>query len=114
MAKRDQSRFWRHCRIAFRRFRICVHVCILTFLCCLIYLNQVGLPGFLKRPLLEKLRERGVELEFSRLRWRWYHGIVAENVRFGQAHEPFSPKLSLKEVQVRLNTRALARLQLQV
>src|SRR5260370_8863589 len=87
---------------------------ILALVGSLVYLNQVGLPGFVKGPLLEKLRARGIDLQFSRLRVRWYHGIVAENVRLGPAEGPLSPKLTLSEVQVRLNPHALARFKLQV
>jgi len=79
-----------------------------------LYLNQVGLPDFIKDPLLEKLRVRGVELRFSRLRLRWYEGIVAENVRFGRTADPFTPELSLREVKVSLDYKALARLKFQV
>ena len=87
---------------------------ILALLGSMLWLNQVGLPGIVKRPLLEKLRARGLDLQFSRLRVRWYQGIVADDVRFGQPDEPLSPRLTLAEVQVRLNWRALTRLQLQV
>ena len=92
MAPRDKSRFWRKCRILFRRFRITVLSITLALLGALLYLNQVGLPGFIKRPLLEKLRAHGIELQFSRLRWRWAQGIVAENVRFGGTQEGAAPK----------------------
>ena len=78
------------------------------------YLNQVGLPDILKRPLLEKLRARGVDLQFSRLRLSWNQGIVAENVHFGPADQQSGPNLNVAEVQVRLNWKALAQLQLQV
>jgi hypothetical protein len=71
--------------------------------------NQVGLPDFVKNPLLEKLRARGLELRFSRLRLRWPEGIVAENVRFGRAADPFTPELALHEVKVALDYKALAR-----
>jgi hypothetical protein len=80
----------------------------------LVYLNQVGLPGFLKRPLLAKLRARGIDLEFSRLRLSWHRGILAENVRFGQANRPLAPRATFSQVQVRLNYRALLRRQFQV
>ncbi len=114
MAKRQRSRFWRIARIYFRRARITVWLVILVLLGALIYLNQVGLPGFLKRPLLDKLRAHGLELQFSRLRVSWYRGLVAEDVRFGRPDEPLSPQLTVGEVRVRLNYPALARLQLQV
>lgn len=87
---------------------------ILALIGALLYVNQVGLPGFLKRPLLEKLRARGVDLQFSRLRLRWYHGLVAENVHFGRADDPLSPYLTVREAQLRLNYHALSRLKLQV
>ena len=106
--------FWRTCRICFRYTRIAIWLLILGFLGCLIYVNQIGLPGFIKRPLLQKLRERGVDLQFSRLRLRW-EGIVAENVRFNSAtDEPLSPEFRLAQVQVQLNHKALSRFQFQV
>src|SRR5258705_12709237 len=114
MAPRQKSRFWRICRISFRRFRITLWILILLILGCLIYVNQIGLPGFVKKPLLEKLRERGVDLQFSRLRLRWDQGIVAENVRFGGADEPLSPEFKLAQVQVQLNYKALSKFQFQV
>jgi hypothetical protein len=91
-----------------------VWLLILALIGALLYVNQVGLPGFLKRPLLEKLRARGVDLQFSRLRLRWYHGLVAENVHFGRADDPLSPYLTVREAQLRLNYHALSRLKLQV
>ena len=87
---------------------------ILALLGALIYLNQVGLPNFVKKPLLEKLRARGLDLQFSRLRLRWYQGVVAENVRFGRADEPLSPQLTLAEVGLSFDYKALSRLRFQI
>ena len=112
--RRQKGRFWRTCRIYFRRFRITVWLLILALLGGLIYLNQIGLPDFAKKPLLENLRARGLDLQFSRLRLSWYRGIVAENVRFGRADEPLSPHLTVAEVRLRFNHAALARLQFQI
>src|SRR4051812_4709168 len=109
-----KHRFWRICRLYFRRFRMTIWVLFLLLFGVLVYLNQVGLPGFVKRPLVEKLRARGLDLQFSRLRLRWFQGVVADNVRFGQANQPESPQLLLSELQIRLNAQALTRLQLQV
>lgn len=111
---KPKRRFWRTCRICFRYTRIAVWLLILALLGCLIYVNQIGLPGFVKRPLLQKLRERGVDLQFSRLRLRWDQGIVAENVRFGGTDEPLSPEFKLAQVQVQLNYKALSKFQVQV
>ena len=114
MATRQKGSFWRTCRVYFRRVRISVWLLILALLGALLYLNQIGLPDFAKKPLLENLRARGLDLQFSRLRLSWYHGIVAENVRFGRADDPLSPQLTLAQVQMRLNYPALARLHFQV
>src|SRR5437868_3384200 len=114
MGSHRKGRFWRVCRLYFRRFRISVWMLVLVLLGGLVYVNQVGLPGLLKRPLLEKLRARGLDLQFSRLRLSWYDGIIAENVHFGPADQEFSPRLNVAEVQVRLNWGALAHLQVLV
>ena len=50
-----------------------------------VHLNQIGVPDFLKRPLLDQLRERGAELEFSRMRVRLGRGWVIENVNLTRA-----------------------------
>ncbi len=114
MSPRAQPRVWRLCRVYFRRFRIFVWFVILCLVAGLLYLNQVGLPSFLKKPILEKLRARGLDVQFSRLRLRFYQGIVADNVRFGRPDDPMSPHLSLGELQLHLNFRALTHGQFQI
>ena len=114
MAQRDKRRFWRKCRIAFRRFRICIWALILVFLALILYFNQVGLPEIAKQSLQEKLRARGVDFEFTRMRWRWGQGIVAENVQFGRAGDAATPHLSVREARLLIDYRALARMRVQV
>jgi len=115
MAPRNHSRFWRSVRIGFRRVRIAGWLMILCLICAGYYLNEIGLPDFVKAPLLDRLRERGLNLHFTRMRWRWYRGIIAENVSFGRADgNGLAPRLTLKEMELRLNHRALLHGQLQV
>jgi hypothetical protein len=111
---RFNSGFWRKCRIGFRWFRIATLLAVLAVICAFIWFNRVGLPDFLKRPLVEKLRARGVELEFTRLRFHFVRGLVAENVRLGHASTPDSPTLSLAEVQLELDHRAMLHRRLQI
>ena len=111
---RFHSGFWRKCRIGFRWFRIATLLAVLALVCAFVWFNRIGLPDFLKRPLVETLRARGVELEFTRLRLRFVRGLVAENVRLGHAATPDSPVLSLAEVQLRLDHRALLHRRLQI
>ena len=101
------SRFWRGCRIGFRWLRISTLLLILTAACVLFYFNHVGLPEFLKQPLLASLKERGVQLEFARMRLRMTRGIVVEQVRVGAAGNPNSPILALGEVQLLLDFERL-------
>jgi hypothetical protein len=111
---RLQPGFWRKCRVTFRRVRITALLAVFIGICAVVWFNLVGLPDFLKRPLVEKLHARGIELEFTRLRLEFIHGLVAENVRVGDAKTPGNPSLSLAEVQLRLNFRALLHRKLQV
>jgi hypothetical protein len=110
----SQPRFWRKCRTGFRWFRITVLFAVLALVCALVWFNRIGLPDFLKRRLVETLQTRGIELEFTRMRLHFVHGLVIENVRLGHAEAPDDPVLSLAEIQLQLNYRALLRRQWQV
>ncbi len=50
----------------------------------------------------------------SRLKLRFYRGLVAEEVRFGHAGRPAGPRLTARTVDVNLNYRALLQRELQV
>ncbi len=113
--KKSPVKWWRVFRICFRWTRIAILFAILGVICALTYVSEVGLPDFLKRPLLQSLETRGVELRFSRLRWRWARGFVAEDVRFGSALPlPDIPQLSLREVELRLDSSQLYHLKFAV
>jgi hypothetical protein len=114
--RRDSHpRSWRRTlRLYFRRFRIAIWLILFVLLWVGIYLNQVGLPGFIKRPLLANLQKRGVELEYSRLRLRGYRGIVADDVRLAGMDQPTMPRFAAQSADVRLNHAALLRLKLEV
>src|SRR5437016_6136245 len=87
---------------------------VLLLLGGLVYLNRVGLPQFLKMRLLSELRARGVDLNFTRLRLRWYHGLVAENISLGRADDTVGPHLSVGQADIKLDPSALRHLRLQV
>jgi hypothetical protein len=109
-----QSGFWRKCRVGFRWFRRAALVAVIALICAFVWFDRVGVPDFLKRRLVETLRERGVELEFSWLRFSLLHGLIAENVRVGHAAAPGSPALSAREVRLELNFRAAMHRRLQL
>ncbi len=111
---RNQPGFWRRCRTLLRHLRRLIIILVLVLICVVGWLNQIGLPGFVKRPLVETLREHGVELEFARLRLSLRRGLVADDVHIGRAETTESPALSLRQVQLRLDYPALRHRRLQV
>ena len=114
MATPDTPRRWHRFRVVFRRCRITALLFILALIGFVFYLDKVGLPNFIKDPLVEKLHDRGLDLQFTRLRLRLNRGIIAENVFVGRTNDLSSPQLTLKEVQVRLDYAALLKRQFQI
>lgn len=109
MAAQAQSRFWRRARRTFRWFRIASWLVILALLVLFIWLHRVGLPDFLKDSLVVALRERGIDLQFTRMRLIWYRGIVAENIHFGKSGDPLGLRASAQEAELHLRLRSLLR-----
>lgn len=75
--KKPRWTFWRVCRIGFRCLRILCLLVVLAAVCAFLWFNQIGVPDFVKRPVLAGLEAQGLKLEFSRLRWQWFRGLVA-------------------------------------
>lgn len=100
--------FWRNCRTVFRWARYTLWLVVLLGLLAVAWVNIVGFPGWVKTPLLAAVQEHGVTVEFSRMRWRFIHGIVAENVIIGdlQVHGE-KPQLTAGQIQLRLDYPAL-------
>jgi hypothetical protein len=111
---RDPIGFWRRCRLLFRQLRRVMIFAALVLACAILWLNKIGLPDFLKRPLVETLHARGVELEFTRLHLSLVRGLVADNVHIGRTEKTGGPVLSLQQAQLQLDYRALLHRQLQV
>ena len=99
--------FWRVCRVGFRCVRIVAWLLVLTVLVAFIWFNQVGVPDFVKRPVLAELRARGFNLEFQRLRWQWFRGLVAEGITVEKSGDGSGPHISVGEAEVQLDLDAL-------
>ena len=89
-------------------------VAAVALVCSLVWVDRVGVPDFLQRRMVAALRERGVELEISRLRFSLFHGLIADNVRAGHTAAPDSPALTAGQVRLELNYRALLRRRLEL
>ena len=101
-------------RRRFRRARIAVLLLGLAIVGVFIFLHLNGLPEFLRRPLLEKLRAHGLDLQVSSLRLHFYRGLVAEGVRFGRMGDDTTPRLTAKEAELNLDWLALLKLHLEL
>ncbi|HTB82010.1 MAG TPA: AsmA-like C-terminal region-containing protein [Candidatus Sulfotelmatobacter sp.] len=107
--------FWRNCRICFRWTRYALWLLVVLVMLALGWANVIGIPDFLQKKIAVALREHGVPVEFSRMRWRFYHGIVAENVILGdKADRASKPLLTAGEIQLRLDYGALLKRKFQL
>jgi hypothetical protein len=104
---KPRKSWWRKVRRAGGWCRKLVLWTLLLLTGAFIYLNTIGLPPFLKAPLQAELRDRGIELEYERLRLRWTAGIVAESVNLGSSRLEHGPQFYVDEVQIRLDTSSL-------
>ncbi len=94
------------CRITFLLF---VFVIVVLGL----FLNHVGLPDWVEARLLKTLQEQGWEVNYSRLRLRWYHGVVAENLQLWRTNATAGPHLFLPRAEFRPRWSSLPRLQVE-
>lgn len=101
---KPKTRRWRR---FFRWCGIFVLVALLFAVLAGLYLNFVGLPDFLKRPLLAQLRAKGVQVEFGRMRLRWYRGIVVDDAKFTVLKPALRPYFTSTEAELNLNYRSL-------
>ncbi|MFM2295083.1 MAG: hypothetical protein RLZZ350_1496 [Verrucomicrobiota bacterium] len=95
----------------FRRLRFVAWAGVGALLLAVAWLSLVGLPDFAKRPLLDKLRERGVRAEFTNLRLSWYRGFVAYNVRFTGDADTAAQQFTAERVEVPFRLFALPHLE---
>jgi hypothetical protein len=113
MAQNPSPSRWPKWRRAARWLRISLLTALFLAVAVFSYLNQIGLPDFIKDRLLAELRARGFNAQFTRLRLTWFRGIVAEEVQLGKSGYS-SPHLAVREAELRLHRGALAKFQFQI
>src|ERR1043166_1247410 len=77
------NRFWKWSKRCFCGFRIVILLLVLIVATSILYLNEVGLPSFVKKRVVAALEAEGVNLEFSRLRLSGFRHIVVDDMRLG-------------------------------
>jgi hypothetical protein len=94
MEPQKKSRLLHRLRVTFRWLRITVWFFLFLVVVALAYLQLIGLPDYLRRPLLARLRERGVEAQYSNIRLGFGPEVVIDNGAFSWTDQPLSPRVS--------------------
>jgi hypothetical protein len=108
------KRFWLGCRWCGRGLRIAGLLVLLLVTIGFVWFNQIGLPDFAKTIIQEKLKERGLEVQFQRIYWKWFKGIVTEDLTVGPALGKIGPSIFIQSADVDLDLNALRRMELQI
>ena len=106
-AKKPRSRGWRIFFSIFKWTRVAILVALLSLLVLGLYVNRAGLPEWAHRRIVAELREKGWDAQFSRLRLRWYRGIVADGLQLSRTNTYAGPHLFVDTAEFRLNSKAL-------
>ncbi|HEY3914896.1 MAG TPA: hypothetical protein VGN61_10460, partial [Verrucomicrobiae bacterium] len=96
----------RTARKVFRWCRLVVWLVLLVAVGELAYLHLVGLPDFLKRPLLEKIRERGFVARFANAQLTLGPIILIDNASFNGTNKS-GALISAAKTEIHLNWDAL-------
>ena len=114
MGSFSQRKPARYFLAAFKWCRVTLLLAVLLVVAALAYLQLVGLPDFLKHPLLRALRQRGFDAQFASARLGWGPSIIIENAAFSPTRPSSGLQLSAGWTQLKLNAAALLRARLQV
>ena len=99
MAEPTKNRFWRAVRRFFRWCRMWILFLILLAVGAIAYFNTIGLPDFLKRPLVAELREHGWEVQFSRMRSRSSHWDISDKITLSPGFSPLTTSIVFTELR---------------
>jgi len=72
-----------------------------------VHLHQIGLPNFVREPLVAQLEAQGLRLEYSRIHLEWGEGLFAENVLVHFRGRPDSQFAYFQKLQLRINPLGL-------
>jgi uncharacterized protein involved in outer membrane biogenesis len=100
----------------FRWCRITVWLAVFVVVAAVAYLHLVGLPDYVKRPMLRRLEAHGITAEFSNMQLGWRRGpsVIIEDAAFKRFHQPLSPRLSARRAELELSWDALLHSQVNV
>lgn len=73
----------------------------------IVHLHQIGLPEFIREPLVAQLEAQGLRLEYSRIHLEWGEGLFAENVLVHFRGRPEGQFAYFQKLHLRINPLAL-------
>ena len=75
----------------------------------ILWLQFIGLPRFLRAPVVEAARQEGLDLGFSRMRVSIFQGIVLDDVRLSAKNLPENSEVAVDRASLAVNWRELLR-----
>jgi hypothetical protein len=101
-------------RLSLRTARGWVRLVRLTFLLLLLllvgtvlYLHEAGLPEFIKKPIVAKLREHGWDVRFKNMRLGTGTSIIIDNPSFRRLDPSFAADISARRTDIHLDATPL-------
>ncbi|MBC8003726.1 MAG: hypothetical protein H7X97_14165, partial [Opitutaceae bacterium] len=88
------------CRKVFRWCRIAAFLLFIALMLSGLYLHLVGLPDFLKRPVLSELKSLGVDLQFQNVKMSWFWGLIVDQPVIAVASQTNGPVFSATEIEL--------------
>jgi hypothetical protein len=113
MAEPQKKRKAHPLRVAFRRFRIVVLLLVTFVIGLLLWSNIYGVPGFVERAIRSEVQNRGIRLEFAKLRLKGFRHLVAREVRY-QSGPTNAPAFTAREAEFIVDYEQLKSGRLQV
>jgi hypothetical protein len=101
------KRFWLCCRWGIRGCRMVLLLVLLALIAGFIWFNQIGMPDFAKTLLQEELKQRGMDVEFQRMYWKWFRGIITEDLIIHPSKGRIGPSVFIQSADLDLDLEKL-------
>jgi len=75
----------------------------------ILWLQFIGLPGFLREPVVNAARNEGLDLKFSRMRVSIFQGLVLDDVMLSAENLPEKSEVAVDRASLAVNWRELLR-----
>jgi hypothetical protein len=102
--------FWRKARAVFRGLRIVILSLVLILSLGVLWLNYVGVPGFVTSRIRAELQRRNFVFQFEKLRLSGFNRLIAERLKVSSPNTNNFPKIFLPKAELLLDWASLRHL----